>query len=257
MKYKTALVMRIRCPRYSWGILSIALMLFLSVASCSSANNNILLSSQDNYYGKIQIMEIDFASSSAIFTISITPTKVSYDMPYDIVLLSNDNYYYDSCITEWSSSDFVTPPPNERNINIINADQTASYRQVTLTASLDDKDIEPIFLAYKNLYNKRYNEALNNGGVGMNLNLTSSGFAVNLGKYSITQSDYQNLCKNYIKIEVISANQLEKILNNFPNVPEPSSSAISQPPSTGGVRTTVTTATEGLSTSEGTTVKCG
>ena len=120
------------------------------------------------------------------------------------MLLSQDNYVYSAIPVSWTANDFITTPtnPNERDVNIINQQKQQQEakltRDVTLTALISDKDIAPIVEAYGKLWQERYNEALKSKE-GIHIGVVGG---ASLGKYALTDKDYQNLSKTHVKVIV-------------------------------------------------------
>ena len=120
------------------------------------------------------------------------------------MLLSQDNYVYSATPISWTTTDLSSTPidPNERNANIISQQkqlqEAKKFRNVTLTATISDKDIAPIVEAYGKLWQERYNNALKSKE-GIHIGIVSG---ASLGKYALTDKDYQNLSKTHVKVVV-------------------------------------------------------
>lgn len=164
------------------------------------------------YYGSTLIYppglimdEPDPRPTSMTFAINITPnftiaSNSDETKSYTVLLVSADKYVYTTAIEWWDNSNFVTP--NNKTLTLF------------LSAPLSDNDTTAILIAYGNLYAQRVKEARSNNQLVVESRMGSGqGFDYDLGKYALTQSDYQKLITPYMHVIIADDQGLGQLVN--------------------------------------------
>jgi hypothetical protein len=156
------------------------------------------------------------------FFVEVKPLSVSAGKVYSTVLLSRNDYLYDSACVSWSKEDLIRPEsaePGERDVRRTReaAEKLAKWppsRFVVLKAPYFDKEIEPLRLEFNSqnleaLSRHQAQDALYSKYVEWH---DDSITGWKLGGTHLSGSEVQEICKKYVKVVVVDEIGLENLL---------------------------------------------